>query len=144
MGFPPNPPFEHHERSIYMFQRLLEAAGAGTHHVVMILVGDAGAADNCLRFSQDEERVHITPAESVNACYMLAVAQSSEYLGGMVMRSFHPDGKESVCGWRFEDGETRPMNRAEVFDAHCSNPLTGEVTGPEPGLEYRDAPVIHI
>ncbi|MFD5728411.1 hypothetical protein ACFWMT_20275 [Streptomyces sp. NPDC058368] len=144
MGFPPNPPYEHYERSIYLFQRLLESAGTGTHHVAMLLVGDAGVADNTIRFTQDEEHVAISPAEAVNACYMLAVALSSEYVGGMVMRSYHRDGKESVCGWRFEDGEARPMNRAEAFDAYCSDPFTGEITGPEPGLEYRDAPVIHL
>ncbi|MFD5790469.1 hypothetical protein ACFWH1_28085 [Streptomyces sp. NPDC127037] len=144
MGFtPPNPPFEHGERAVDIFGRLLNAAGPGSHHVAMAIYGAAGFTSHSLEFAQDEERIALSPAEAIDACYVLAVVLSGEYTGGMVMRS-QRDGKETLCGWKFEDGETLPLNRAETFDAYCTNPETGDIIPPEPGVEYKDAPVIHI
>ncbi|MYS39658.1 hypothetical protein K388_07194 [Streptomyces sp. KhCrAH-43] len=140
---PPNPSHEHRARSVDLFGRLLDAAGPGSHHVAMFIVGAAGTASYCLRFTQYKDRVELSPVSAVDACYVLALVLSGEYVGGMVMRSHH-DGQESLCGWKFEDGETLPLNRAETFDAYCNNRLTGEIIAPEPGVEYKDAPVIHI
>lgn len=74
---------------------------------------------------------------------VLGVVVAEFHLCGFVMRSSTGDG-ESVCGWAFREGDPIPLNRAEIFNAYCHNPFSGEITSPEPGISYSDAPVIHI
>lgn len=139
---PPNPSFEYRVRSLEMFARMARGAGHGQHWITMALVGDDEmTALYHVDFRERGEGVEIDPTDLVAACYMLAIGLSGKHRGGIFLRS-NLDGQESICGWQWAGGEPRPLNRAETFDAYCTNVETGELTGPEPGVEYKDAPAI--
>ncbi len=53
------------------------------------------------------------------------------------MRSRVEGEPEEVRGWRLRAGRAQPLTAAEVFDAYCTDPVTGEPVAPEPGVEYR-------
>ncbi|MFD9545442.1 hypothetical protein [Streptomyces sp. NPDC060022] len=132
------------DRAMDIFDRLLETAGSGIHHLVIVLQAVGGPALGNFHFAQDETCMHVNEDQALNFCHLLAAAVSGAHGGGFVMRTRTESGSESVCGWRFVNGDPKPLNRAEVFDAYCHNPHTGETVGPESGVEYKDAPVIHI
>ncbi|MEU5825642.1 hypothetical protein [Streptomyces sp. NPDC047803] len=127
-----------------MFARIAREAGPGQHDITLALVDDAGmTALHHVGFRECGEGVEIAPTDLIDVCYMLAVGLSGKHRGGFFMRS-NRDGQESICGWRWADGEPCPLTEAETFDAYCTDPATGDLFGPEPGIEYRDAPVICV
>ncbi|MEU2681349.1 hypothetical protein ABZ638_31180 [Streptomyces sp. NPDC007107] len=139
-------PLPHNEedtdRAIDIFERLLENSRTGWHHLVINLELEDGPLLGRLEFKQNTETLYISAAETMGFCHLLALGVSG-IRGGMVMRTKSADA-ESVRGWKLVDGDPLPLNRAEVFTAYCYNPHTGEITAPESGVQYEDAPVIHF
>ncbi|MEV0749841.1 hypothetical protein AB0I75_32335 [Streptomyces sp. NPDC050273] len=140
----PIPSPEDGERALGIFERLMDKAGDGFHHLVIVVQGIGGPALGHFRYVQKEGLIlHVNEDWAMEFCHLLAAAISGSLSGGFVMRTRTEAEAESVCGWRITNGDTKPLSRAEVFDAYCHNPTTGETFGPEPGVEYKDAPAIH-
>ncbi|MEE1789425.1 hypothetical protein PUR28_01290 [Streptomyces sp. BE308] len=131
------------DRAMDIFEALLEKAGNGSHHLVLGVKALGEEVLGTFEFEQKGDMVAACEAQALHFCDLLEIAVTGDQRGGMVMRTQNAAG-ESVCGWRFKDSDPQPLNSAEVFDAYCHNPRTGEVLPPEPGVEYKDAPVIHL
>ncbi|MEU9496962.1 hypothetical protein OG337_35515 [[Kitasatospora] papulosa] len=131
------------DRATDIFERILEEAGTGTHHLVInVVIDDRHQALTSLLFEQDDDRLNISAYEALKFCRLLTAGLTG-LTGGIAMRTFTADS-ETVRGWKITDGDPLPLNRAETFNAYCYNPHTGELISPEPGVQYEDAPVIHI
>ncbi|MFE6189148.1 hypothetical protein ACFQ6U_32465 [Streptomyces sp. NPDC056465] len=131
------------DRASDIFERLLERAGNGTHHLVInVTIDKHHQALTNIRFEQQDDSLHISAYEALKFCRLLATGLSG-LTGGIAMRTFTADS-ESVRCWKITDGDPLPLNRAETFSAYCYNPRTNEINPPESGVQYEDAPVIHL
>ncbi|MEU3708362.1 hypothetical protein AB0E82_39500 [Streptomyces anulatus] len=137
------PSDDHEKRALDIFERLLEKAENGVHNLLLSVEGIGGTVVAEFHFAQNELGFMASEEQGMSFCDLLAIAVSGAHPCGFVMRSSTGDG-ESVCGWAFREGDPIPLNRAEIFNAYCHNPFSGEITSPEPGISYSDAPVIHI
>ncbi|MCX4417789.1 hypothetical protein OOK43_31615 [[Kitasatospora] papulosa] len=129
-------------RALDIFDRVTEKAGEGTHNLTLGVTGTGGTAVASFPFVQTDEGMAASLSQLNEFCELLAVAVSGAHPSGLVMRTLAQ--AETVCGWRFTDGDPLPLHRAEAFNAYCHHPVTGEITLPCPGTEYVDAPVIHM
>lgn len=118
--------------------RLLEAVGGGSHHVVCSLPTPEGPP--LIAAVQIEDRpggdLRVAETDALVVCTVMAVAAVTSRVGGLVVRTTGADGRETVRGWEVRDGEPRPLTEAAVFDAYCTDPVTGEPVPPEPGVTY--------
>ncbi|ORT54184.1 hypothetical protein [Streptomyces sp. CB03238] len=132
------------EKAMDIFERILEHAGNGAHRLLLSVHAIGGSMVQLFRWLQHDETFVASEVQALDFLELLAVAVSGAHTGGLVMRSQSEEDTSRVCGWKFADGDPHPLNRAEVFDAYCHDPETGEIQPPEPGVEYKDAPVIHL
>jgi hypothetical protein len=127
------------DRASHTLLRIVEAVGPGVHHVVCSLPVDDGPplvaalhvdarAGNAVRFAD---------ADALVLCTVLAVGSTTSRSGGLVVRTTDPEGTDTVRGWALRDGEPHPLTEAAVFDAYCTDPVTGDPVPPEPGVVYR-------
>ncbi|MDT0432912.1 hypothetical protein [Streptomyces salyersiae] len=145
----PIPSPEDGDRAIEIFDRIVEGSEAGYHRLSICLKTDKGGALGGISYTQHhdgaDDVLTIDPGAAVFFCHLLAIGISSDARAcTFVMRTIPPVGEEIVYGWNVEDGDPKPLNRAEVFDVYCHNPITGELIAPPSGVEYQDAPVIHF
>ncbi|MFF4174280.1 hypothetical protein [Streptomyces sp. NPDC001744] len=127
-----------HERAARMLVRLLEAAGAGVHHLVCSV---SAADDQLLAVLRGdgtvppEDTAATAPAAEFTAVLATGIALAAP--GGVVLRTTAPGAPDRLHGWRLTDGTLTPLTEAEVFSAYCTDARTGEPLSPEPGVEYR-------
>ncbi|MGW5679232.1 hypothetical protein ACWEV4_29830 [Streptomyces sp. NPDC003860] len=126
-----------------MFARLLDEVGESGNYLFAISVEAIGGVIlHHFDLRREGRALYVDEDESNEFAHLLAVLVSGAHSGGLVMR-LDTGAEGSVRGWRFREGDAKPLNRAEVFDAYCYTP-SGEILPPEPGVEYKDAPVIHL
>lgn len=127
--------FDHASQTLL---RIVDILGPGTHHVVASLPVDGGPPltaaahidahpDGSARFAEPDALV---------LCTVMAATTAVRHAAGLAVRTTAPDGTETVRGWSLRGGEPRPLTEAQVFDAYCTDPATGEPVPPEPGLRY--------
>ena len=118
--------------------RLIEAVGDGTHHMVCSLpVPDGPPLLAAVHIdSRPDGDLHVAEADALVVCTVMAVAAVTARLGGLVIRTTDAGGQDTVRGWELRGGEPRPLPEADVFDAYCTDPATGEPVPPEPGVRY--------
>lgn len=134
-------PFAHcaFDRAAHTLLRLLEAAGPGAHHFVCSLpTGDGPPllAAALITDSGDGE-IHLDDAEAMVLCTVMAAAELTPRPGGLVLRTTDDTGTDTVHGWSLHPEGPHPLTEAEVFDAYCTDPETGEALPPEPDVHYR-------
>ncbi|TXS34832.1 hypothetical protein [Streptomyces sp. t39] len=142
----PTPTTRDADRAFDIFERLLEKAGTGMHSLTLAIYSGEGAEMEHLIYSRSEKTgIEADGQTALNFCCFLAVAVTGKAgNAGLIMRSIR-HREESVCGWSFNsDGDPIPLTAAEVFDAYCTDFTTGDPISPQPGVDHRDAPVIHI
>jgi hypothetical protein len=119
--------------------RIVEAAGAGTHHLVCSLPTDDG--DSLLATAHitadTEGELHLSDTEALVLCTVMAAARVSARPGGLVLRTTDDEGADTVYGWSLHPEGPRPLTEAEVFNAYCTDPDTGDPVPPEAGVRYR-------
>jgi hypothetical protein len=126
------------DRASHTLLRLADAIGEGTHHVVCSLPTDDGPpllAAVHLDATPDGD-LDMDDADALAVCTVIAAATVTGRLGGLVARTLHPDGHDTVRGWELRGGEPHPLTEAAVFDAYCTDPSTGDPVPPEPGVRY--------
>lgn len=131
-NLPPMPPTP--ERATDLLLGLFDAVGDGCHALTVSIAGGVMTVP----FHNSGEYTDVDVETALTAIALLSRGR----IGGAVMRTHHADDTSRVLGWRLTDCTARPLNRAEIFDAYCTNPATGEPIPPESGTEYADAPVV--
>ncbi|UWE09804.1 hypothetical protein [Actinacidiphila bryophytorum] len=119
--------------------RIVEAAGPGSHHLVCSLPIDAG--DSLLATAHitadPDGELHLSDSEALVLCTVMAAARVSVRPGGLVLRTTDDQGRDTVYGWSLHPEGPRPLTEAEVFNAYCTDPDTGDPVPPEAGVRYR-------
>ncbi|WP_331734902.1 hypothetical protein [Streptomyces sp. NBC_01166] len=129
-------------RALDIFDRVTDKAGIGSHALTLGVTGIGGTAIALFPFVQDDEGMAANGSDLYVFCDLLAIALSGAHPSGLLLRTMGQP--QTVCGWRFTDGDPLPLTRAEAFDAYTIHPDTDGPLIPLPGTEYADAPVIHI
>ncbi|MEE4545405.1 hypothetical protein V2S66_25985 [Streptomyces sp. V4-01] len=141
------------DRASHTLLRLIEAVGPGSHHVVCSLPTDGGSS--LLAAVQvdapppegHEPRARpgepgdlsFSEADALVVCTVMAAGAATSRPGGLVVRTVTGQGAdraETVRGWTLRGGEPYPLSEAEVFNAYCTDAVTGEPVPPEPGVRY--------
>ncbi|MFJ2772695.1 hypothetical protein [Streptomyces sp. NPDC087300] len=128
-------------RASELVARALAASGPGTRHLVCSVPTDSEtllAALHVDAVTAGEARLDET--EALEFTTVLAVGIATQRPAGMVLRSSAEGARDRVHGWRMSGGRLRPLTAAEVFDAYCTDALSGELVSPESGVDYCAAP----
>lgn len=126
------------DRASHTLLRLAEAVGPGTHHMVCSLPMDDGPPLLAAATIDADPGggMHLDESEALVLCTVMAASRSTARAGGLVVRTTDADGTDTVRGWALRRGEPHPLTEAEVFDAYCTDALTGEPVPPEHGVRY--------
>ncbi|WP_335979878.1 hypothetical protein [Streptomyces sp. CA2R106] len=116
---------------------LLDAVGPGDQHVVCSLPTDDGPPlpAALLTHTAPGGEPHFAEADALVLCTVMAAATVTGRTAGLVVRTLTPDG-DTVRGWELRDGTPEPLTEAAVFNAYCTDPVTGDPIPPEPGVRY--------
>ncbi|MEV6399236.1 hypothetical protein AB0M39_31370 [Streptomyces sp. NPDC051907] len=120
-----------------ILMRVLEKAGAGTHHLVCSVSGPDEQLLAVLHADGPTAApARLDAAEGAEFVTVLAAGLALEAAGGLVLRTTAEDAPDRLHGWRLDQGRLRPLTAGEVFSAYCTDAATGEPLSPEPGVEY--------
>ncbi|WUH90392.1 hypothetical protein OG900_09940 [Streptomyces sp. NBC_00433] len=119
--------------------RLLEAVGPGSHHIVCSLPSGDGPLLAAVHVQTDTDgTLCLDDDDALVLCTVMAAGTATGRAGGVVLRTTHDDERpEVVRGWSLRDGTLHPLSESEVFNAYCTDPITGDRVPPEPGVSYR-------
>ncbi|MFG3349053.1 hypothetical protein ACGF1Z_28845 [Streptomyces sp. NPDC048018] len=127
--------FDHASQLLF---RLLEAAGTGTHHLVCSIPAEDEQLLATLRTVRDATGpARLDRSQGAEFVSVLAAGLALDTPGGVVLRTTTPGAPDRLHGWRLRGGHLHPLTEAEVFDAYCTDALTGEPIAPEPHVDYR-------
>ncbi|MFI5945455.1 hypothetical protein ACIBCB_35160 [Streptomyces uncialis] len=130
-------------RASDLLLRILRAARPGSHHLVCSVDTPAEPLLGTLTAHSDETGItEIDETEAVELATVLAAGLAAGSPGGLVMRTTTQDQDDRVHGWRLSGDGLAPLTAAEVFDAYCTDALTGELVSPESGVDYCAPPDI--
>ncbi|MGW9643090.1 hypothetical protein ACWHAU_28690 [Streptomyces albidoflavus] len=124
-------------RAGHLLQALLDTTAPG-HHQILCSASLAGNLQTAILLVDTRTGATFRHDEaSADFTALLAYALAQTTPGGLVMRSRVDGRPEEVRGWRLRAGRAWPLTAAEVFDAYCTDHVTGDLLSPEPGVEYR-------
>ncbi|MFD9047757.1 hypothetical protein [Streptomyces zaomyceticus] len=126
------------ESAAALFMALLEAAGEGTHHVVVAVAVHGDSVVVPMFFRNDGETTYLEADSALQATELIALA-ATVGSGGAVVRTHFPDETSNVRGWRLAGLSFEPLSAIEILDAYCTNPA-GAPLPPEEGVRYMAAP----
>ncbi|MFE7413013.1 hypothetical protein [Streptomyces laurentii] len=127
-----------YDRASQLLLRLLDATGPGTHHLVCSVPAEDDLLIAVLHATRDDTGPALLDrAEAAEFTSVLAAGIARGTPGGVVLRTSTPGTLDRLHGWRLRDGRLVPLTEAEVFDAYCTDALTGEPIAPESHADYR-------
>ncbi|MET9735837.1 hypothetical protein ABZZ79_36000 [Streptomyces sp. NPDC006458] len=113
--------------------------GDGRHHMVASASAPHGDFTEGQELTVIDDTLVINEAASLRVTAVIAAAMVGCATGGLVVRTFGPDGSESVRGWRVRGFWLRPLTAQQIREAYTVVPETGAPVPLEPGVEYRQA-----
>lgn len=131
------------DRASDLLVRLLETTGPGTRHLVCSLPAAQETLLAALHVEQDTETItRLDETEALEFTTVLAVGIATHGAAGLVMRTTADGRPDRVQGWRLHGERLLPLTAAEVFDAYCTDAISGDLVAPESGVDYCAAPPI--
>ncbi|MFD5574315.1 hypothetical protein [Streptomyces cadmiisoli] len=128
------------DRAAAAYTSLLDTVlGDGTHHMVASATTPVGEVTERQDVTLTGEAVILNEVAAMRVCAAIATAMLECARGGLVVRSFAPDGSESVRGWAVQNGWLRPLTAQDIQAAYSYDAGTGTPLEPEPGVDYRQA-----
>ncbi|MGW0533664.1 hypothetical protein [Streptomyces sp. NPDC003032] len=128
-------------RASELITRALDTSGPGIRHLVCSVPSEPETLLAALHVEIDADgSARLDETEALEFATVLAVGIATHRAAGMVLRSTADGTRDRVQGWRMNGGRLQPLTSAEVFDAYCTDALTGELVAPESGVDYCAAP----
>ncbi|MFF1699910.1 hypothetical protein ACFVXC_40805 [Streptomyces sp. NPDC058257] len=125
-----------------LFQ-LLDSSDPGTRHLVCSVPTSPETLLAALHAAQDTDgNAVLDETEALEFTTVLAVGIATHSAAGMVMRTTADGRPDRVQGWRLHGERLLPLTAAEVFDAYCTDAVSGDLVAPESGVDYCAAPPI--
>ncbi|HET9380663.1 MAG TPA: hypothetical protein VFP69_07510 [Streptomyces sp.] len=128
-------------RASELLLRILETSRSGDRHLVCSVSGPPETLLAALRADDAADgSTHLDEAEALEFTTVLALGLTRHHPGGIVMRTSAPGTPDHIYGWRLRGDGLEPLTAGEVFDAYCTDVETGDLIGPESGVDYREPP----
>ncbi|MGW2487477.1 hypothetical protein ACWCV9_09680 [Streptomyces sp. NPDC001606] len=128
-------------RASELLVRILDTAPAGDRHLVCSVSGPPDTLISALHADQDQQgALHLDEAEALEFTSVLALGLATRSPGGLVLRTTAPGNPDRVYGWRLRAGGLEPLTASEVFDAYCTDAISGDLIPPESGVDYGEPP----
>ncbi|WP_409238653.1 hypothetical protein [Streptomyces sp. PA5.6] len=128
-------------RASALITQALDTTRPGTRHLVCSVPSDPETLLAALHVEVDTEgRALLDHTEALEFATVLAVGIATHRAAGMVLRTSAHGTRDRVQGWRMNGGRLQPLTEAEVFDAYCTDAITGELVAPESDVDYCAAP----
>lgn len=128
-------------RASELLLRILDTSRDGDRHLVCSVSGPPETLLAVLRADDDADgSTRLDEAEALEFTTVLALGLTGHRPGGIVMRTSAPGTPDHVYGWRLRSHGLEPLTAGEVFDAYCTDVDTGDLIGPESGVDYREPP----
>ncbi|MFK4069928.1 hypothetical protein [Streptomyces sp. NPDC029674] len=128
-------------RASELITRALDPSRPGTRHLVCSVPSHPETLLAALHIEIEADgRALLDDQEALEFTTVLAVGIATHRAVGMVLRSSAEGTRDRVHGWRMRGGRLQPLNAAEVFDAYCTDAISGELVAPESGVDYCAAP----
>lgn len=125
------------DRAAGLLARILETAPPGDHHLVCSVTAPAETLVAALHADTDDSgATQLDEAEALEFTTVLALGIATRSHGGLVMRTTQPGARDRVYGWRLRGDGLAPLTEGEVFDAYCTDAESGDLIGPESGVDY--------
>ncbi|MFE0134797.1 hypothetical protein ACFWY6_24995 [Streptomyces sp. NPDC059037] len=125
------------DRASDLLVRLLDTTGPGTRHLVCSLPAAQETLLAALHVEQDTEAItRFDETEALELTTVLAVGIATHGVAGLVMRTTADGRPDRVQGWRLHGERLLPLTAAEVFDAYCTDAISGDLVAPESGVDY--------
>ncbi|MWA09717.1 hypothetical protein [Streptomyces sp. BA2] len=130
-------------RASDLLVQLLDTSAPGTRHLVCSVPAAPETLLAALHAARDAEgNAELDETEALEFTTVLAVGIATHSAAGVVMRSIADGERDRVQGWRLHGERLLPLTAAEVFDAYCTDAVSGDLVAPESGVDYCAAPTI--
>lgn len=124
-------------RASDLLVRILDASGPGERHLVCSVSTEPETLVAVLRADDDQHGTpHLDESEALEFTTVLALGIATQSPGGLVMRVGTPDTTDRVYGWRLRGEGLESLTAGEVFDAYCTDVVSGDLVSPESGVDY--------
>lgn len=128
-------------RASYLVSRIIEALGEGAHHWVCSVLTDRESLHAVLHVDATEtDTAKLDESAAMEVTAVIALAIVSRRACAVVVRSSVAGQQDRVHGWHLKDEGLRPIPAGRVFDAYCTDANSGDLSAPEPGVNYCTAP----
>ncbi|WP_210581900.1 hypothetical protein [Streptomyces sp. GESEQ-4] len=128
------------DRATDAYVSLVDAVlGDGKHNMVVSATTPHGEFIEGQELTALGDTLIINEAASLRVCTVIAAAMLGCSNGGLVVRTYGPDGSESVRGWKIRNFWLWPITADDIREAYSVDPETGAPLTPEPGVEFRQA-----
>lgn len=135
----PDPVLINLKRMSALLRALARAAGEGTHELTVVYFSaEEAAVRSCDLQGPVLDEVNASD-DLIRVAELLINTALRNGLAVIILRTPLSTGTAAVKTWFVDDLITHPLTAAQAFHAGCIGPY-GELTGPEPGTEYHDAP----
>ncbi|MFI7414293.1 hypothetical protein ACIBU0_37170 [Streptomyces sp. NPDC049627] len=124
-------------RASSLLVRILDTAQPGSRHLVCSVTGTPETLVAVLHADESTPgATHLDEAEALEFTTVLALGLATKSPGGLVMRTSAPGTSDRIYGWRLRADGLEPLTAGEVFDAYCTDIESGDIIGPESGVDY--------
>ncbi|MEU5109617.1 hypothetical protein AB0H07_46540 [Streptomyces sp. NPDC021354] len=127
------------ERAVDLLLGIFDAVGDGCHTLTVWVTGAARSFVSHLPFHNNGPATAVDQEQATDLMMLLALTVGR--VGGVIVRTHYSGDTSRIVGWQVRDCTAVPLNRAQIFDACCTDPNGGPIP-PEPGVEYADAPSV--
>ncbi len=126
-----------------LLTRILDTAGPGERHLVCSVSTTSEPLTVALRTEESPagERL-MDETEALELATVLALGLATRSAGGVIMRTSRPGTTDRVYGWRLCGDGVEPLTAGEVFDAYCTDALSGDLVAPESDVDYCTPPAL--
>ncbi|WP_306324264.1 MULTISPECIES: hypothetical protein [unclassified Streptomyces] len=130
-------------RASFLVARVIDAIGEGAHHWVCSVLTDRESLHAVLRIDAGEPgTVRVDESAAMEVTAVLALAIVTRRASAVIVRSVATGEEARVYGWHLKEEALQPIPAGRVFDAYCTDADSGELSAPEPGVNYCTAPAV--
>lgn len=129
-------------RASYLVARAVDTIGDGLHHWVCSVPTGQQTLFAVLHIdARTPGTVRLDETSAMELTTVMALALVTDTPCALVVRTT-VDHSARVYGWRLKEKRLQQLTAAQVFDAYCTDTVSGDLTAPEPGVEYCTAPQV--
>ncbi|MGW5342928.1 hypothetical protein [Streptomyces sp. NPDC004050] len=131
------------KRMSALLRALYRAAGVGTHELSVVYLHDDCFSHRMCDLVGPDLDDNSEDRDLHEVAVLLLRTALHGGLAVVFLRTPLANGRTAMRMWCVRDLTAQPTTASQAFSAYCNGP-NGHLTGPEPGVDYYDAPVLAV